>query len=99
MANRALAEIITEMIAADRVRLPVHPQLFGQVMAYLAKNDLRSNRLWPLVGKDPALVCRLLRAANTSFYAGLPKTLSIEETVTRLGQHIAGRRSIEEPSA
>jgi hypothetical protein len=38
------------MIAADRVRLPVHPQLFGQVMAYLAKNDLRSNRLWPLVG-------------------------------------------------
>ena len=95
MANRALAEIITEMIAADRVRLPVHPQLFGQVMAYLAKNDLRSNRLWPLVGKDPALVCRLLRAANTSFYAGLPKTLSIEETVTRLG-HDQSLRIVQE---
>lgn len=95
MANRALAEIITEMIDADRVCLPVHPELFGQVKACLADDDLRSHRLWALVGKDPALICRLLRAANSSFYAGLPKTLSIEEAVTRLG-HDQAIRIVEE---
>ena len=95
MANRALAEIITEMIDADRVRLPVHPELFGQVKACLAGDGLRSNRLWALVGKDPALICRLLRAANSCFYAGLPKTLSIEEAVTRLG-HDQAVRIVEE---
>lgn len=91
MVNRALAEIITEMIDADRVRLPVHPELSELVKACLAGGDAESGRLWMLVGKDPALVCRMFRAANSSFYAGLPDTLSIEEAVTRLGHDKAAR--------
>ena len=85
MANRPLAEIITEMIDADRVCLPVHPELLGQVTACLADGGVGSSQLWALVGDDPSLICRLFRAANSSFYAGLPKTLSIDEAVTRLG--------------
>jgi putative nucleotidyltransferase with HDIG domain len=73
------------MIGADRVRLPVHPELPGLVTMCLAEGDVGSSRLWMLVGKDPAVICRLFRAANSSFYAGLPKTLSVEEAVTRLG--------------
>jgi HD-like signal output (HDOD) protein len=85
LANRPLAEIITEMIDADRVCLPVHPELLGQVMASLADDGVGSSQLWALVGDDPSLICSLFRAANSSFYAGLPKTLSIDEAVTRLG--------------
>ena len=44
-----------------------------------------SSQLWALVGDDPALICRLFFAANASFYARLPKALSIDEAVTRLG--------------
>mgnify|MGYP000544289526 CR=1 FL=1 len=95
MANKALAEIITEMIDADRVHLPVPPELPGQVKACLAERDAGSSRLWLLVGKDPALICRLFRAANSSFYAGLPKTLSIGDAVTRLG-HDQAVRIVEE---
>ena len=95
MANKALAEIITEMIDADRVHLPVSPELPGQVKACLAERDAGSSRLWLLVGKDPALICRLFRAANSSFYAGLPKTLSIGDAVTRLG-HDQAVRIVEE---
>ena len=91
MANRPLADIITEMINADRVRLPVHPELLRQVTGCLAEGDVVSSRLWALIGDDPALICGLFRAANTSFYAGLPKTLSIEEAVTRLGYDKAVR--------
>lgn len=85
MANRPLAEIITEMIDADRVCLPVHPELLVQVMASIADGRVGSSQLWALVGDDPSLICRLFRAANSSFYAGLPKALSIDEAVTRLG--------------
>jgi len=91
LANRPLADIITEMINADRVRLPVHPELLGQVTSCLAEGNVISSRLWALVGGDPSLTCGLFHAANSSFYTGLPKTLSIEEAVTRLGYDQAVR--------
>ena len=91
MAKRPLADLITELINADQVRLPVHPELLGQVTACLAEGEIISNRLWALVGDDPSLICGLFHAANSSFYAGLPKTLSIEEAVTRLGYDKAVR--------
>lgn len=95
MANRPLAEIITGMINADRVRLPVQPELHGQITACLADGGTGSSQLWALVGDDPSLICRLFRAANSSFYAGLPKTLSIDEAVIRLG-HDKAVRVVEE---
>jgi HD-like signal output (HDOD) protein len=73
------------MIDADRVCLPVHPESLVQVMASIADGRVGSGQLWALVGDDPALICSLFRAANSSFYAGLPKALSIDEAVTRLG--------------
>jgi putative nucleotidyltransferase with HDIG domain len=37
------------------------------------------------------LLCNLFRAANSSFFAGLQKTISIEEAVTRLGNSKASQ--------
>ena len=85
MANKSLTEIIKEMIDADRVRLPVQPTISQQVTACLAAEGADSEQLWALVSHDPALLCNLFRAANSSFFAGLQKTLSIKEAVTRLG--------------
>ncbi len=85
MANKSLTEFIKEMVDADRVRLPVHPELSKQVTACLAAEGPESERLWELVGRDPALLCNLFRTANSTFFAGLHKTISIDEAVTRLG--------------
>ncbi len=85
MTGIPLAEIIREMISADRVHLPFLPSLAEQVPACLAAGGPDSKRFWSLVSRDPALLCSLFRAANSSFYAGLQKTVSIEEAVTRLG--------------
>jgi HD-like signal output (HDOD) protein len=73
------------MVDADRVRLPVHPEIARQVTVCLDAKAPEVKRLWELIGRDPALLCNLFRAANSSFFAGLQKTLSIEEAVTRLG--------------
>jgi HD-like signal output (HDOD) protein len=85
MTSMPLAVIIREMIGADRVRLPFLPRLTEQVPACLTAEGPDSKRFWSLVSRDPALLCSLFRAANSSFYAGLQKTVSIEEAVTRLG--------------
>lgn len=94
MVNKSLAEIIKEMIDADRVRLPVHPRLARQVSTCLATEGPESKQLWSLVSRDPALLCNLFRAANSSFFAGLQKTLSVEDAVTRLGG-VKARQVIE----
>lgn len=91
MASKSLADIVREMIDADRVRLPVQPRLARQVIACLEEEGPRSKRLWMLVSGDPALVCALFRAANSSFFTGLHKTPSIEEAVTRLGSSKAAQ--------
>lgn len=89
MANKPLTEIITEMIDADRVHLPVHPGLAEQATAQLAADGKDLKQLWLLVSHDPALLCNLFRAANSSFYEGLPKIQSIDEAVIRLGDEKA----------
>jgi len=91
LANKSLTEIIKEMVDADRVRLPVHPKLSRQVTTCLATEGADSQQLWELVGHDPALLCNLFRAANSSFFSGLQKTLSIDEAVTRLGNDKASQ--------
>jgi len=85
LSNKSLTEFIKEMVDADQVKLPVHPKLSQQILICLAAEAPDSKQLWALVGHDPALLCNLFRAANSSFFAGLQKTLSIEEAVTRLG--------------
>lgn len=73
------------MVDADRVRLPVPPGIVRKVTLCLAAEDPDVKRLWALVGQDPALLCNLFRAANSAFFVGLHKTVSIEEAVARLG--------------
>lgn len=80
------------MVDADRVRLPVQPDLARKILVSLAVEDSVEQRVWSLVSHDPALLCVLFRAANSSFFAGLQKTLSIEEAVTRLGYIEAAQR-------
>ncbi len=87
MANKPLTEIIKEMVEADRVHLPVHPDIGLHVRKLLSAETFDIKELRWLIGRDPGLLCNLFRAANSSFFSGLHKTLSIEEAITRLGQN------------
>ncbi len=74
------------MVEADRVHLPVHPDISLHVSKLLSAETFDIKELRWLIGRDPGLLCNLFRAANSSFFSGLHKTLSIEEAITRLGQ-------------
>jgi HD-like signal output (HDOD) protein len=91
MSSKPLTSIIQELVEADRVRLPVHPVVARQVAACLKQSEDGSEQLWEFARRDPALLCYLFRAANSSFYAGLQRTLSLGEAITRLG----GAKAVE----
>jgi putative nucleotidyltransferase with HDIG domain len=74
------------MVEADRVYLPVHPDISLHVCKLMSAETFDIRELRWLVGRDSGLLCNLFRAANSSFFSGLHKTLSIEEAITRLGQ-------------
>lgn len=86
VVNKSLTELINEMTDADQVHLPVAPGIARQIRQCLSGAEASYGALWLLVNQDPALLCNLFRAANSSFFAGLPKTHTVAEAVTRLGK-------------
>lgn len=85
MSTLSLAEQIRTMVAADKVNLPIHAKVSAQILAKNLDDGLDGETLQRLIAQDPALVCILFRAANSSFYQGLQKTATIGEAITRLG--------------
>ena len=85
MPNKALTEILAELLQADRIRLPVYPAVARQAEKSLPNIRTEASLLNRLISRDPALVCNLFRAANSSFYEGLQKTTRLDEAITRLG--------------
>jgi HD-like signal output (HDOD) protein len=85
MAEQPLTVLINTALAAGPLPLPVHPSVVAQVTARSGQGPPSAAALAALAGTDPALACSLLRAANSAFYAGLPKTRSLAEALDRIG--------------
>ena len=85
MTGPSLTTSIDAALAAGPLPLPVHPAVAAQAAALLGEGEPAAPALAALAGSDPALACGLLRAANTAFYAGLPKTRSLAEALNRIG--------------
>jgi HD-like signal output (HDOD) protein len=85
MTGPSLTTSIDAALAAGPLPLPVHPSIGSQVAALPGQGPLSAAALATLAGTDPALACSLLRAANSGFYAGLPKTRSLAEALARIG--------------
>ena len=67
MANLSLAETIRSLIAADKVS-PADAGHRAPGPRTIAVSPIDGEELARLVERDPALVCNLLRAANSSFF-------------------------------
>lgn len=85
MNRKPLAEIIDETIRAESIRLPVHPEVARRFRELVATGTPQPEALAELASSDPALACNLFHAANSSFYKGLQKAVTIAETITRIG--------------
>src|SRR5262245_58414477 len=72
-----------ELMAADQ--LPSPPEVAQRMLVAVNRDDVRVQDLAKLIARDQALTARLLRLANSAFFAIRSRVTSIPQAVTLLG--------------
>ncbi|OGU14303.1 MAG: hypothetical protein A2076_08555 [Geobacteraceae bacterium GWC2_53_11] len=89
-AERPLIELINEHLQGNLQDLPVFNSVAVKLQQMLARRDFRMNEIIELISEDQSLASKVLRVANSSYYAGLSSISTITDAVVRLGaQEIA----------
>ena len=88
MADQALTSFF-DTLDPRQLPLPVHPSVAARAAAILQSGQPTAAELAALAGTDPVLAGSLFRAANATFYAGLPRVGSLAAAIKRLGSDAA----------
>ncbi len=83
--RKSLLERVDEHLRARDAHLPVIDQIGMQVRAVVASGDFDLREVESLINQDPALAAAVLRGANSAFYRGIQKVLTVGEAVARIG--------------
>ncbi len=82
---RPLLEIAMAAIESGQARLPVFDASGARAQQMIAAGNFDVDALEAIAGNDPSLASALLRAANSSFYGGLEKIVTLRDAVVRIG--------------
>lgn len=77
-----------EAILDDKIKLPTFPAIALRIIEAVKTDDASMSELTKIVSSDPALVARVLKISNSSFYALPQKVDSIQKALTILGTEI-----------
>jgi putative nucleotidyltransferase with HDIG domain len=85
-----LIELINERMRRGDVVLPVFDQVALRLYEAVRDDRMTGDQLAALLEADPVLASEVLRAANSSFFAGLGNVTRLRDAVVRMGaRHIA----------
>lgn len=74
-----------EEILDDKIKLPTFPAIALKIIEAVKTEDTSMSELTKIVSSDPALVARVLKISNSSFYSLPQKVDSIQKALTILG--------------
>ncbi len=77
---------IQELIS-EKIRLPSPPAIAIRILDMVRKDDFSFSDLAQIIESDPALVAKILKVANSSYYNFARKVTSIEMALSVLGTH------------
>lgn len=83
--EKSLLERVDEHLRARDARLPVIDRIGMQVRRVVASGDFDLREVEQLINQDPALAAAVLRGANSAFYRGIQKVLTVGDAVARIG--------------
>ncbi|CAH2031581.1 HDOD domain-containing protein [Trichlorobacter ammonificans] len=87
---RQLVELIQTTLRESSQELPVFHTVAVKLQQLLASRTFEIDDVIELISEDQSLSGRVLRVANSSYYAGLSKIATIKDAIVRLGaQEIA----------
>lgn len=88
--EKPLVRLIQEHLEGDLQELPVFHSVAVKLQQLLATRSFEIDDVIELISEDQSLSGRLLKVANSSYYAGLTKIATIKDAIIRLGaQEIA----------
>lgn len=79
----ALDRFHRELMTVEK--LPSAPEVAQQMIAAVNREDVDTRQLTGLIARDQALTARLLRLANSAFFAARSKATTVQQSVTLLG--------------
>lgn len=83
--KQSLEDILSAAIESGEAVIPVFDETAARVMSMLQDGEFDMTALEAILSGDPALASGVLRGANSSFYGGLEKIVSVSQALVRLG--------------
>jgi diguanylate cyclase (GGDEF)-like protein len=74
-------------LISEKIRLPSPPAIAIRILDIVRKDDFSFSDLARIIESDPALVAKILKVANSSYYNFARKVTSIEMALSVLGTH------------
>lgn len=85
ITEKSLLERVDLHLRERDARLPVIDQIGIQVRRVVSSGDFDLREVEGLINQDPALAAAVLRGANSAFYRGIQKVMTVGEAVGRIG--------------
>jgi len=82
---RAVRETVQRESAKKNLDLPMLPRAAALVMGEVREPSCNAARLSEIIEKDPVLTARILKTANSAYFAGISEITSLPLAVGRLG--------------
>jgi len=83
--QKSLVEIVEERIASGDMELPVFDRTALKMREMVDCGEFQPEAVEKLVGSDPVLSGALLQCANSSFFGGIEKVVTVRDAIVRLG--------------
>lgn len=83
--DQSFLEIIEEYVESDKVTLPPFDKTALRIHQEIQKPDVKISKIEKLIIADPAMSSQILKVANSAFFRGLSKVLTIREAIVRMG--------------
>ncbi len=83
--DQSFLEIIKEYVESDRVTLPPFDKTALRIQQAIQEKDVKIGKIEKLIIADPAMSSQILKLANSAFFRGLSKVMTIRDAIVRLG--------------
>jgi len=83
--ERSFLEIIEDYVESDKITLPPFDRTAMRIQQEIQKEDVKISKIEKLIIADPAMSSQILKVANSAFFRGLSKVMTIREAIIRLG--------------
>ena len=82
------SEALLRQLITDQLTLPSPPAIAVQILSTMQREEFSMQELARIISADPALTAKLLRVANSSFYALPNQVTTVERAITVLGMNV-----------